>query len=140
MTAHDIYFAQACLPSWMETMLTGSREACSLGLQSIHMPLHPCASMFAGVKLPEGPFKGSRAAPPGWVQINGQPVLCRHQPPHQEGRAGAASYRPFIVPHISKCHTKYISYMYYYRGDRATVAFMLRPVFCCMDYSSTLMK
>lgn len=137
MTTHDIYFAQACLPSWMETMLTGSHGACSLG-SSLYM--HPCASMFAGVKLPEDPFKGSCAAPPGWVQIKWQPALRSHHPPHQEGKFGAASYHLFIVPHISKCHTKYISHMHYYWEDRAIMAFMLRPVFSCMDYSSTLMK
>lgn len=127
-TAHAICLAQAWLPSWV-----GDYMKWILWSAFCWAPGCTSTRVFQGcyiVKPPAGPIKGGRVAFPGGVQIK-QP---RRQPPHQEGESGAASHRLSILPHISKCHTKYVSHMPL-SGRRSNLRIYSRPGLRCMDRS-----
>lgn len=125
---HDkFHLGQTSLPSWVgdwnadgNILLARERERESFRVamwSNCHRVSHP--------SWPSGSPRRSK--------IKQQSAQHSKPLPHEVGKSGAASYWLFIMPHISKCCTKYPNT--FYQDARATSAFLLGLMLYYMDYS-----
>lgn len=105
---HDkFYFRKASLPYWVEGWTTNGNI--------LLVCMHACfrAAMCSNchrVSHPTWPSGSPRRS-----KIKQQSAQHSKQLSHEVGKSGAVPYRLFIMPHISKCCTKYIFQMHFIR-------------------------